>query len=65
MIVPHVDMAQARVSIQQGAADAHVAVPLAQVVHRPVNPLPLVPPLILRIERHLNGPNIFHQAGAP
>ena len=58
-------MAQTRVGIQQGTADAHVAVPQAQVVHRPVNPLPLVPPLILSIEGHLYGSNGLHQAGAP
>ena len=54
VIVPHIDMAQARVGIQQGAADAHVAVPPAEVVHRPVDPLPFVPQLILCVEGHLD-----------
>lgn len=60
VIVPHIDMAQARVGIQQGAADAHVSVPLAQVIHRPVDSLPLVAPLILRVEGHLDGADSLH-----
>lgn len=63
VIVPHIDMAQARVGIQQGAADAHVAVPPAEVVHRPVDPLPFVPPLILCVEGHLDSADSLYYNG--
>ena len=64
MIVIGIDPAQQRVHAHHSPADAHVAVPLPQPVHRRVDLLPLVPPLVIRIQGELLLRGL-HQAGAP
>ena len=63
MAIPNIDMTEGRVAVHKRSANAHVAVPLPQPINCGIDPLPLIPFLILRIQRQLDIIQSFHKDG--
>ena len=64
MAIFYIDTPQKWVHIYSGPPDTHISVPFPETVYCCINPLPFIPPLLLRIKGQLEAALGFYQTGS-